>query len=50
MVKTEEVTRGWRKLLNGELCKLYSSSDINGVVKSQMRWVQKIAFTGEMGN
>jgi hypothetical protein len=41
--KGDEVTGGWRKLLN-ELCNMYSSPSIIGVIKSiRMKWTERIA-------
>jgi hypothetical protein len=40
----EEVTRGWRRLHNEELHNLYSSSNVNGAVKSRrMSWSDHVA-------
>jgi hypothetical protein len=40
--KTEEVTGGWRKLYNEELCDLYSSPNI--IVKlRRIRWLRHVA-------
>jgi hypothetical protein len=33
--KRDEVSRGWRKLQNGELCDLYSSTSIIRIIKSR---------------
>jgi hypothetical protein len=46
--KREEVTGGWRKLHNEELCDLYSSLSIIRIIKSKrMRWVGHVARMGE---
>jgi hypothetical protein len=37
--KRNEVTGGWRKLHNEELCDLYSLPSIIRINKSRMRWV-----------
>jgi hypothetical protein len=38
--KKDKVTGDWRRLHNEELCGLYSSSYITGVIKSRaLRWV-----------
>jgi hypothetical protein len=43
--KREEVTGEWRRLHNGELYALYSSSDIIPVMKSRtLRWADYVAF------
>jgi hypothetical protein len=45
------VTGGWRKLDNEEFHNLYSSPDINRMIKSRrMRWVVHVARMGEMRN
>jgi hypothetical protein len=45
--KRDEVIRGWRKLHNEELHKLYSSPDIIKMIKSErMDWVGYIACMG----
>jgi hypothetical protein len=41
--KKEEVTGGWRKLHNVELCGLYSSKS------RRMRWMGHVAWRGERG-
>jgi hypothetical protein len=45
--KRDEVTEGWRKLHNEELCDLYSSSSIIRIIKSRMRWVEHVARMGQ---
>jgi hypothetical protein len=35
LFKRDEITGGWRKLLNKELHSLHSSSDINRMIKSR---------------
>jgi hypothetical protein len=43
-LKRDEVTGGWRKLHNEELCDLYSSPSIIGMIKlRRMRWVGHVA-------
>jgi hypothetical protein len=37
-LKREEVAGGWRRLRNGELHKLYSSSNIRVIKSRRMRW------------
>jgi hypothetical protein len=47
--KRDEVTGGWRKLLNEELHGLYSSPSIIRVIKAKrMRWVGHVARMGEV--
>jgi hypothetical protein len=47
--KRDEVTEGWRKLHNEELCNLYSSTNIIRMIKSRrMRWVWHVARMGEI--
>jgi hypothetical protein len=49
--KSDEVTGGWRKLHNEELCDLYSLPSIIGIIKSRrMRWVGHVARMGEKRN
>jgi hypothetical protein len=49
--KRNEVTGGWRKLHNEELHNLYSSSDINRMLKSRRtRWARHVAYVGEVRN
>jgi len=45
--KWDDVTGLWRKLHNEELNDLYSSSNIDRVTKSRMRWAGHVACTGE---
>jgi hypothetical protein len=43
-LKRDEVTRGWRKLCNEELCDLYSSPSVIRMIKSKrMIWVGHVA-------
>jgi hypothetical protein len=49
--KVDEVTGGWRKLLNEELHDLYSSSSIIRMIKARrMRWEGNVARLGEKRN
>jgi hypothetical protein len=44
----DEVTRGWIKLHNEELCDLYSTHNMVQVIKSRrMRWAGHVACMGE---
>jgi hypothetical protein len=45
--KRDEVTAEWRKLHNGELSDIYSSSNIIRVNKSRIRWARHVACMGE---
>jgi hypothetical protein len=48
--KRDEVTGGWRKLLNEELRDLYSSPSIIRINKSRrMSWVGHVARIGRRG-
>jgi len=44
------VARGWRRLHNEELHKLYASPNINSVMKSRMRWDGHVARIRRMKN
>jgi hypothetical protein len=47
--KRDEMTEGWRKLLNEELHGLYSSPSIVRVIKAtSMRWAGHVARMGEV--
>jgi hypothetical protein len=49
--KRDEVTGGWRKLHNEELCDLYSLPSIITIIKSRrMRWTGHEARMGEKRN
>jgi hypothetical protein len=49
--KRDGVTRGWRKLHNGEMRDLYSSPSIIKIIKSRrMRWVGHVARMGARRN
>jgi hypothetical protein len=51
--KTDEVTRGWKKLHNEDLRDLYSSPSIRifRIIKSmRMRWAEHVARRGEKRN
>jgi hypothetical protein len=46
--RRDEVTGGWRKLHNEELHNLYSSPNVNRMIKSRrMRWAGYVARMGE---
>jgi hypothetical protein len=49
-LKRGEVIRGWRKLHNEKLHKLYSSQSITRMIKSRMmRWAGHIVLMGITG-
>jgi hypothetical protein len=49
--KRDEVTGGWRKLLNEELHNLYCSPSVIRIIKSRrMRWAGHVVRMGEMRN
>jgi hypothetical protein len=49
--KRDEVTGGWRKQHNEELCNLYSSPSITRSIKSRrIRWAGHVARMGEKRN
>ena len=45
--KKDEITGEWRRLHNEELYDLYSSSGINRVIKSRIRWSGCVTRMGE---
>jgi hypothetical protein len=48
--KREEMTGDWRQLHNEELCNLYSSPNIIGIIKSRrVRWAGHKARIGRRG-
>jgi hypothetical protein len=48
--KRDEVTGGWRKLNNEELCDLYCLPSIIRIIKSRMRWTGHLARIWEKLN
>jgi hypothetical protein len=47
----DEVTAGWRKLLNEDLCNLFFSPDIMNLIKSKrMRCMEYVACMRELRN
>jgi hypothetical protein len=49
--KRDEVTGGWRKLHNEEICDLYPTSSIIRIIKSKrMRWAGHVARMREKKN
>jgi hypothetical protein len=50
-MKKSEVIRGWRKLHNGKLRNLHSSTNIIRMIESRrIRWVWHVARIGEKRN
>ena len=48
-LKRDEVTRDWRRLHNEEHCGLYSSPNINRMIKSRrLRWVGHVERMEDM--
>jgi hypothetical protein len=48
--KGEEVAGGWRRLHNEELHKLYALPNIKRVIKSRIRWMERVTRLGETIN
>jgi hypothetical protein len=49
-VKRDEIIGGWRKLHNEEQHNLYSSHNINKMIKSRrVRWVEYVSHFGQRG-
>jgi hypothetical protein len=48
--KRDGVKRGWRKLHNEELHKLYSLPSIIRIIKSRMRWARHVARMERRGS